>query len=87
MSIWTLPKSKNKADPPRRNEGRKETAMIIWKRNEKTGLECGINDDGDLFLGDSRSGYTAPNTPENRRMILEAFDFYNDDGRCDENFS
>lgn len=52
--------------------------MIIWKRNEKTGLECGINDDGDLFLGDSRSGYTVPNTPENRRMILEAFDYYND---------
>lgn len=61
--------------------------MIIWKRNEKTGLECGINDDGNLFLGDSRSGYTVPNTPENRRMILEAFDFYNDDGCCDENFS
>lgn len=52
--------------------------MIIWKRNEKTGLACGINDDGDLFLGDSRSGYTVPNTHENREMILEAFDYYND---------
>lgn len=44
--------------------------MIIFKQNKETGLACGINDDGDLFLGDSQSGYNLPDTPENREYIL-----------------
>lgn len=45
--------------------------MIIFaKYNE---LECGINDDGDLFLGDDRSGYNLPDTLENRERILNDF--------------
>lgn len=50
--------------------------MIIFKSDERTGISCGINNDGDLFLGDDRSGYTLPDTPENRDYILEDFDFY-----------
>ena len=51
--------------------------MTIFKENKQTGLSCGINDDGDLFLGDDRSGYNLPDTPENRERILSDFDYYN----------
>ena len=50
--------------------------MEIWKRDEKTGIECGINDDGELFLGNDRSGYNLPDTEENREYILRDFDYY-----------
>ena len=51
--------------------------MMILKRNDKTGLECGINDEGMLYLGDDRSGYNLPNTPDNLEYVLRDFDFYN----------
>ena len=50
--------------------------MQIWKRDEKTGIEVGINDDGELFLGNDRSGFNLPDTEENREAILRDFDFY-----------
>lgn len=43
---------------------------IFAKYND---LECGINDNGDLFLGDDRSGYNLPDTLENRERILSEF--------------
>lgn len=48
--------------------------MEIWKRDEETGIECGINDFGELFLGNDFSGYNLPDTPENREYILMDFD-------------
>lgn len=51
--------------------------MIIFKENKKTGLQCGINNNGDLFLGDDRSGYNLPYTEENRERVIRDFDFYN----------
>jgi hypothetical protein len=50
--------------------------MQVWKRDERTGIECGINDDGELFLGNDRSGFNLPDTEENREVILRDFDFY-----------
>ena len=50
--------------------------MEIWKRDEKTGIECGINDAGELFLGNDSSGYNLPDTEENREYILRDFDYY-----------
>ena len=50
--------------------------MVIWRRDERTGLECGINDDGELFLGNDRSGFNLPDTEENRESILRDFDFF-----------
>ena len=38
--------------------------MTIWRKDEETGLTCGINDDGNLFLGDDYSGYNLPDTPK-----------------------
>lgn len=55
----------------------KEKSMTIFKENKETGLRCGINNDGDLFLGDNESGYNLPDTPENRTYIMKDFDFYN----------
>ena len=46
--------------------------MEIFKKYNS--LECGINDDGNLFLGDDRSGYTLPNTPKNRTYIENDFE-------------
>ena len=51
--------------------------MIIFKENKKTGLQCGLNDFDELFLGDDRSGYNLPNTEENKIKILQDFDFWN----------
>ena len=51
--------------------------MTIFKENEKTGLQCGRNDYGELFLGDNKSGYNLSDTPENRERILADFDYYN----------
>ena len=50
--------------------------MQVWKRDEKTGVECGINDDGELYLGDDRSGFNLPDTEENREVILRDFEYY-----------
>ena len=50
--------------------------MQVWKRDERTGIECGINDDGELYLGDDRSGFNLPDTEENREVILRDFEYY-----------
>ena len=51
--------------------------MVIFKENKKSGLQCGINDYGELFLGDDNSGYNLPGTPENREYIKNGFENYN----------
>lgn len=48
--------------------------MIIFQEDKKSKFSCGINDDGDLFLGDDKSGYNLPDTPENRQKIFKDFD-------------
>ena len=50
--------------------------MQVWKRDERTGIACGINDDGELFLGNDRSGFNLPDTEENREVILRDFEYY-----------
>lgn len=51
--------------------------MIIFKENKKTGLQCGLNNFNELFLGNDRSGYNLPNTVENKEKILQEFNFWN----------
>lgn len=48
--------------------------MIIFKENKVTGLSCGVNDWGELFIGDNKSGANFPDTSENRNYILELFE-------------
>lgn len=50
--------------------------MGTWLKDEKTGIECGINEDGDLFLGDDRSGYNLDDTKENREYVIIDFSRY-----------
>lgn len=47
--------------------------MEIWLKDEKTSIECGINKDGELFLGDKDSGYNLPDTVNNREKVIEDF--------------
>jgi hypothetical protein len=47
--------------------------MEVWLRDKETGTECGINNDGELFLGDDQSGYNLHDTPENREYIINDF--------------
>jgi len=47
--------------------------MKVFYRDEKTGIEAGVNDFGELFLGDDNSGYNLPDTPENREYIRREF--------------
>lgn len=50
--------------------------MKIWFKDQETGIECGINSHGELFLGDNKSGYNLPDTPENRQRIISDFKRY-----------
>ena len=50
--------------------------MLIFKEDSRTGVSCGLNDFGELFIGNSRSGYNLPDTPENREKILKDFDWW-----------
>jgi len=50
--------------------------MQIWRRDERTGIEIGVNTDGELFLGNDQSGFNLPDTEENRSILLRDFDFY-----------
>ena len=43
----------------------------ILKRDDATGIQCGINGADELFLGDSICWYTIPDTPENRERVLQ----------------
>ena len=43
--------------------------MLIFKEDSRTGVSCGLNDFGELFIGNSRSGYNLPDTSENREKI------------------
>ena len=47
--------------------------MKVFYRDEKTGIEAGVNDFGELFFGDDSSGYNLPDTPENREYIRRDF--------------
>ena len=47
--------------------------MKVFYRDERTGIEAGINADGELFFGDDSSGYNLPDTPENREYIRREF--------------
>ena len=47
--------------------------MKIFKEDKKKGLQCGINNYGDLFLGDDKSGYNLRDTRRNRKRIRKDF--------------
>lgn len=47
--------------------------MIIFKENKTTGLSCGVNDWGELFIGDDKSVANFLDTPKNRKYILQLF--------------
>lgn len=50
--------------------------MMIFYKDQITGIEAGINDDGDLFFGDQGSGYTLSDTANNRNQIKRDFEKY-----------
>ncbi|MBR5279951.1 MAG: hypothetical protein IKU26_03160 [Clostridia bacterium] len=46
----------------------------ILRRDEQTGIQCGINDLGRLFIGDRLCWYNMEDTPENRKKLLADFE-------------
>lgn len=48
----------------------------FYGKDERTGIEYGINRDGMLYLGNDKSGYNLYDTPENRERILRDFERY-----------
>ena len=48
----------------------------VWLRDKRTGIECGKNEDGDLFLGDGDSGSTLPDTRENRKRLIANYRYW-----------
>ena len=61
-------------EPKCPNCGSKLLEIVYGMPDSETG-EKAMN--GELFLGDNRSGYNLPDTPENREYILEDFERYN----------
>lgn len=59
--------------------------MQIFKENKEKKLSCGVNDFGEVFVGDDRCGYSLPDTPENRRRVIADFDYYNGKEKTMEN--
>lgn len=47
----------------------------IFRRDEQTGIQCGVNDLGKLFIGDSLCWYNMEDTPENREKLLADFEY------------
>ena len=46
----------------------------IFRRDEQTGIQCGINDLGRLFIGDRLCWYNMEDTPANREKLLADFE-------------
>lgn len=47
----------------------------ILRRDEQTGIQCGVNDLGQLFLGDAICWYNLEDTPENRGKLLADWEY------------
>lgn len=47
----------------------------IFRRDKQTGIQCGINDMGRLFIGDNLCWYNMEDTPENREKLLADFEY------------
>ena len=47
----------------------------ILKRDEQTGIQYGVNEMGQLFIGDRLCWFTAEDTPENREKMLAEFEY------------
>lgn len=47
----------------------------ILKRDEQTGIQYGVNDLGQLFIGDRLCWFTAEDTPENREKMLAEWEY------------
>lgn len=47
--------------------------MTILLKDEISGIEAGIRDDGKLFFGDNQGGYNLPDNPNNREYIKRDF--------------
>lgn len=52
--------------------------MEVWLTHKESGTEMGLNDDGELFIGNKESGGNAPDTLRNRQMFIRDFCRYTD---------
>lgn len=50
-----------------------DESVVIWLRDDKTGLQCGINAEGDLYLSNESTGYSLKDSKENRKEIIREF--------------
>ena len=56
-----------------REKTKENMKVEVWMEDKKTGIQCGLNRYGELFLGNSESGYNLPDTPENRERVINDF--------------
>lgn len=50
--------------------------MKILYEDKATSISAGVNNDGELFLGNDSSGYNLLDTPRNRERIRRDFERY-----------
>lgn len=53
-----------------------DSGIKYFDSDKETGLSCGINSDGDLFIGDDKSGSNLTDTPENRDKLASTWKQY-----------
>ncbi len=64
---------KKEPDARLEDKNEKEPQTKIWLKDERTGIVCGINKQGELFLGNNESGSNLPDTLGNREKIIDYF--------------
>ena len=52
-----------------------ENGVYTWREDEKTGLSCGLNERGEIFIGDDKSGCTIPFSLENKERFLRDYEY------------
>ena len=50
--------------------------LITWSKDKKTGISIGLNSDGNLFLGDDKSGFNLKDTNNNRVRLENEYHYY-----------
>lgn len=50
--------------------------VTVWAFDGTSGISIGINGTGELFIGNSKSGYNLADTPGNRRRLKQDYKRY-----------
>ena len=53
-----------------------ESQVTVWAFDKATGISIGVNGMGELFMGNSDSGFNLVDTPRNRHRLAQDYKRY-----------